>query len=82
MIRTGIIGTGRITCRFVPEARTVDGVMISAVYNPHPGSAMRFASKYDIPFASSDIDEFMDKVDAVYIASPHDTHAALSLIHI
>lgn len=76
MIRTGIIGTGRITYRFVPEARTVEGVIISAVYNPHPDSAKRFASKYDIPFASSDIDEFMDKVDAVYIASPHDTHVA------
>lgn len=76
MIRTGIIGTGRITYRFVPEAGTVDGVSISAVYNPHPGSARRFASKYDIPFASSDIDEFMEKVDAVYIASPHDTHVS------
>ncbi len=76
MIRTGIIGTGRITHRFVSEARQAGSITIAAVFNPHPDSAGRFASQYGIDLATSDIDEFMDRIDAVYIASPHDTHVS------
>lgn len=75
MIRVGIIGTGRITHRFLSEAASVDGVSVTAVYNPHEGSAVRYAGKKDISLGTSDFDEFTRAVDAVYIASPHDTHA-------
>ena len=75
MIRTGIIGTGRITHRFIPECSHVEGVEVSAVYNPHEESAKRLAAKYGIDCALSDISELWERVDAVYIASPHDTHA-------
>ncbi len=76
MIRIGIIGTGRITHRFVSEAGTVGDVALAAVFNPHKDSAERFASKYGIDLATSDINEFLESVDAVYIASPHDTHVS------
>jgi predicted dehydrogenase len=75
VIRIGIIGCGRITHRFIPEAAHVDGVEISAVYNPREGSAERLASRYGLPCATTDIAQMLSKVDAVYIASPHDTHA-------
>ena len=84
MIRIGIIGTGRITHRFLSEAEAVDGVCISAVYNPHEGSALRYAEKKGIALGTSDFEEFISTVDAVYIASPHDTHvsyAEKALLH-
>ncbi len=46
--RIGIIGTGRIAERFIPEARLVSGVNTQGVYNPHLESAARFAQKWEI----------------------------------
>lgn len=71
--RIGIIGTGRIAERFIPEAKLVSGINTEAVYNPHLESAKRFAKKWEID-AYESLDEFYDAVDAVYIASPHETH--------
>ncbi len=82
-MRLGIIGTGRIAKRFVKEAAYVDGIVLTAVFNPHAGSASRFVSdacaeddRYAkaIPDATEDPAVFWGKVDAVYIASPHETH--------
>ncbi|MBR2179925.1 MAG: Gfo/Idh/MocA family oxidoreductase [Selenomonadaceae bacterium] len=71
--RIGIIGTGRIANRFVVEARSVSGVNVQSVYNPHPNSAAKFSEKWDInPY--SDLEEFYKDVDVIYIASPHETH--------
>ncbi len=71
--RIGIIGTGRIAERFIPEARLVSGVSTQGVYNPHRESAERFAKKWEIN-AYLDREDFYEAVDAVYIASPHETH--------
>lgn len=81
--RIGIIGTGRIANRFIPEAKLVSGVSTQGVYNPHIKSAVRFADKWEID-AYEDIEEFYNAVDIVYIASPHETHyeyIKLSLNH-
>lgn len=71
--RIGIIGTGRIAARFVPEARLVSGISTQGVYNPHTESAERFAERWEIN-AYAGIEKFYAAVDAVYIASPHETH--------
>lgn len=71
--RIGMIGTGRIANRFVPEAKLVSGVSTQAVYNPHKESAERFAKKWEID-AYSDLEAFYRDVDVVYVASPHETH--------
>ena len=71
--RIGIIGTGRIANRFLPESRLVSGVSIQGVYNPHKESAVQFAKKWEID-VYEDIEDFYNAVDAVYIASPHETH--------
>ncbi|GBG06371.1 hypothetical protein PAT3040_00896 [Paenibacillus agaridevorans] len=73
-VKIGIIGTGRIANRFVPEARDFAGIGICAVYNPRFSSADGFAAKHGIPAALNDWDALMSAVDAVYIASPHATH--------
>lgn len=71
--RIGIIGTGRIAARFIPEARLVSGISTQGVYNPHTESAERFAERWEIN-AYAGLEEFYAAVDAVYIASPHETH--------
>ena len=71
--RIGIIGTGRIANRFIPEAKLVSGINTQGVYNPHTESAERFAEKWEIE-AYKDIEDFYNATDAVYIASPHETH--------
>ncbi|MBR1738472.1 MAG: Gfo/Idh/MocA family oxidoreductase, partial [Firmicutes bacterium] len=73
IIRLGIIGTGRIAKRFIPEAKLVSGIEIQAIYNPHRESAIKLSKEYDYE-APETFEEFLDKVDAVYIASPHETH--------
>lgn len=71
--RVGIIGTGRIAERFIPEARLVSGVSTQGVYNPHQESAKRFANKWEIN-AYGDLEEFYRAIDIAYVASPHETH--------
>ncbi len=71
--RIGIIGTGRIAERFIPEAKLVSGVSTQGVYNPHTESAARFANQWEIS-AYENIEDFYGAVDVVYIASPHETH--------
>ena len=74
IIRMGIIGTGRIANRFVPEAKYVSGINVEAVYNPHTESAKAFAEKFLLNHYYDDLELFLHHVDAVYIASPHETH--------
>lgn len=71
--RIGIIGTGRIAERFVPEAKLVSGVSTQGVYNPHWESAVRFADKWEID-AYENLEDFYGAIDIAYIASPHETH--------
>jgi choline-phosphate cytidylyltransferase len=74
LINLGIVGTGRIASRTCTEIRYVNGVTAAAVYNPHIKSAESFAAKVGIGFFSDNYDAFLENVQAVYIASPHETH--------
>ena len=71
--RIGIIGTGRIAERFIPEAKLVSGISVEAVYNPHMESAIRYANRWGVDYYKN-LEEFYHAVDSVYIASPHETH--------
>ena len=71
--RIGIVGTGRIAERFIPEAKLVSGISTQGVYNPRTESAVKFAEKWEID-SYQDIEDFYEAVDAVYIATPHETH--------
>ncbi len=70
----GIIGSGRIAGKFIPESKYVSGIDVKGVFNPHIDSARRFCEKYELSFYTDDFEEFISKVNAVYIASPHFTH--------
>lgn len=74
IIKLGIIGCGRIAKRFVSEVKYVSGVNIESVYNPHIISAEIFAAEHELNAFTDNINSFYDSIDAVYIASPHNTH--------
>ena len=73
-VRIGIIGTGSIAKRFVPESHFVNSNSITAVYNPHQIEGAQFCYDFDIPNNVASLEELYSYCDAVYIASPHYTH--------
>lgn len=74
LVRCGIIGTGRIAPRFLSESKFVSGIEVTAAFNPDADSASAFSKKYDIGCETEDFDSFLDRVDAVFVASPNETH--------
>ena len=74
IINLGIVGTGRIVPRFLSEIKYVSGVNAICTYNPYEKKKVVFDEKYILKNYSSDYDSFLKKVDAVYIASPNETH--------
>lgn len=74
VFKVGVVGSGRIAKRFVPESKVVNGVEVTAVYDPNKKSAYSFAETFDINAYTDNYSTFLDGVDAVYIASPHLTH--------
>lgn len=73
-VRWGIIGTGSIATRFVPESRFVSGNTVSAAYNPDMKQAELFCKNNNIGFYAGSLEELFANCDSVYIASPHYTH--------
>ena len=73
-IKVGIIGAGRIAKRFVSESNFVSGVRIESVYDIDYGKAASFAVDNCIPDASQNIENLINTVDAVYVATPHLSH--------
>ena len=72
--RIGIVGSGRIAKRFIPESKVVSGVNVTAVFDPNMDNATSFGTQFDVKAFSKDYNAFLQDVDAVYIASPHLTH--------
>ena len=73
-IKLGIIGTGRIAKRMVSDAKVVTNLEIYSIYNPHYLSSQAFAKECGISKYYGNLEQFLATVDAVYIASPHETH--------
>ena len=74
VIRFGVVGSGRIANRFILESKFVSGGYVEGVFNVREESAKAFCQKHELSFYSTDYSAFLERVNAVYIASPHDTH--------
>lgn len=74
VIRVGVVGSGRIAARFVAEARYVSGVSVEAVYSRRFESAKAFAERLELQWANETFEDLLKHVDAIYVATPHDTH--------
>lgn len=71
--RIGIVGSGRIAHRFVPESKVVNGALVTSVINPEKEKATEFANLHGLT-SYTDYEVFLKDVDVVYVASPHLTH--------
>lgn len=74
VVQVGVIGTGSIASRFVPEAENVNSAQITAAYNPNCLENKEFCAKCNIDVVAKSLDELFGECNAVYIASPHYTH--------
>lgn len=72
--RIGIVGSGRIAQRFVPESKFVNSASVTAVYDPSEKNAVAFCDQFGLKAYSDKYEDFLNEVDAVYVASPHLTH--------
>ena len=75
IVNLGVIGSGRIAKRFIPESKYVSGVNVSGVLNPNIDEAKEFYEQFELGFYTNKFDDFIKTIDAVYIATPHKTHA-------
>ena len=70
----GIVGSGRITPRFLTESKYVSGVNVKSVYDPCNKMIKDYAKKYVLKPYTQDYGAFLKDIDAVYVASTHETH--------
>lgn len=73
-VKVGIIGCGRIAKKFVMEAPYVSGVKITTVYDVDFVKSVQFALEHNIPEVKESLEEILDSIDAVYIATPNTSH--------
>lgn len=74
VVKLGMIGTGSIASRFVPESKNVNNAVITSIYNPDIEEAKKFGEVHNIAVTAHDLEELYANCNAVYIASPHYTH--------
>lgn len=76
-IKVGIIGCGRIAKRFPAEAAVVNGVKLVAAYDINKAVLTQFTKDHAEISACENIEQLLDSVDAIYVATPHNTHYGL-----
>jgi len=69
-IKIGVVGTGRIAERFVPESGYVSYVKATCVYDIDYPKACDFAVRHNIMNVCQSYEELLELVDAVYVATP------------
>lgn len=82
MIRFAVIGTNRITDKFIEAAKQCQEFELAAVYSRTREKAVQFATKHNIPLIYNDLTDLAASkaVDAVYVASPNSLHAEQSIM--
>lgn len=74
VFRVGVVGSGRIANRFVPETKVVNGVEVVSVFDPNKHNADLFGEKFGVVVHTENYQKFLEGLDAVYVASPHLSH--------
>lgn len=80
-IRWGIIGLGNIAHQFAKDLMLIEDANLAAVASRNLEKSQGFAKEYDCQKAYSSYDEIINdpEIDILYIATPHNSHAALSI---
>lgn len=81
-IKWGIIGLGRIAHQFAKELKMVEGAELLAVASRNKDNATAFAQTHQCPKAYDNYEAIIhdNTIDILYIATPHNSHAELSLL--
>jgi scyllo-inositol 2-dehydrogenase (NADP+) len=81
MVRFAVIGTNKITDKFIEAASLCKKFKLAAVYSRTKERAIEFGSKYGVSLVYDDLDKLAEskEVDAVYVASPNSLHASQSI---
>jgi predicted dehydrogenase len=76
MIRFGIIGAGGIAKKFASDIECLDNCKITAVSARSKEKANQYKKEYGVRYAFDSYQAMCDsnKIDAVYIATPHNFH--------
>ena len=68
--RIGIVGSGRIAKRFIPESKVVNSANVTAVYDPNKESADALGEKFELKSFSDKFEDFLHEGQkAVLLAS-------------
>ncbi|MFN7116340.1 MAG: Gfo/Idh/MocA family protein [Saprospiraceae bacterium] len=82
MINWGIIGLGRIAHTFAKDLAILDNARLHAVASRSLDNARAFADEYRVQHYFGRYEDLLNlpDLDAVYIATPHASHAELSIL--
>jgi predicted dehydrogenase len=80
-IKWGIIGLGNIANQFAADLMLLDDADLFAVASRDNDKAIAFAKKYNCSKSYDSYEALFkdDQVEIIYIATPHDSHAELSI---
>ncbi len=80
-IRWGIAGLGNIAQTFAEELKLVDNCKLTAVASRNMEKARVFGKQFQVVNAFGSYEELFafEEVDVIYIATPHTSHASLSI---
>jgi scyllo-inositol 2-dehydrogenase (NADP+) len=80
-IKWGILGCGNIANKFASDLSLIEDAQIYAVASRNKERANNFKNKHDALVAYNSYDQLFkdDDIDIVYIATPHISHAELSI---
>jgi predicted dehydrogenase len=80
-IKWGIIGLGNIAHQFAKDLMLVEEAELIAVASRNLDKAQEFAVNYDCKKAYDSYDAIINdaEIDILYIATPHNSHAALTI---
>lgn len=73
-VKIGVIGTGSIATRFAEEVAHVQRTYIYSTFSPDEKELERYCDKFGITNDCHSVEDMLEDVDAVYIASPYTTH--------
>ncbi len=80
-VRLGMVGVGFIGRTHLDALKHVSGVEVTSVCDIDAGRAKAAAKAFDIPHVFTDLSDLLaeDTVDAVFVATPNNTHLPLSV---
>ncbi len=74
VVNLGIIGTGGIAERFLPECNNVNNINVVASFNTNQKLNKAFCKNHNINHPAKSMEELFLLCDSVYVATPYFTH--------